>query len=385
MATFSGSTTGALGLGALKGIVGTQEKLRQSRLERDKEALRFVQTLLTEGWKPVDKSSSTGEAIVVPSLGMLLQPPKIDKVAEHELKLKGLKLREKELEVSGERTRVDLSIAELRRKNLISEHEARLKTEEYRYQTAKLQRQRDNVLLAIEQLRKQRVLKEIEADKLKLDAINAKNAAELKIFAERLKIYQEQTEQQKYLTEAQQLKLEQLKAKGRKVQRTIPNVEPPPGEKDTRLGAVVVYEDGSAEFLKAGGELVKMGKRPTPPTALDVEKHEFDKAQDLTAQMAEVMEFPNLPASRERVPFINNNLPPSANYIFGWIEETFGGRVERIELPVNPKTGKQYTMGDVRQTMKKYPKRYKNVEDVFRFLQSKRAKSENPWAEGVIW
>lgn len=148
MSTFSGSTTGAAGLGFLAGVVGTQEKLRQAQTERDKEALKFVQGLLKEGWKPVDKSSATSEAVVVPSLRMVLRPPKIDREAEFKLRMKELGTRLRGGELQAELTRERLESEQALQEGRITEaqHRARIKKIELQIKQTQLEKEKSGAV-----------------------------------------------------------------------------------------------------------------------------------------------------------------------------------------------------------------------------------------------
>ncbi|MBU2177486.1 MAG: hypothetical protein KJ556_20530 [Gammaproteobacteria bacterium] len=373
MPTFSGSTTGAAGLGFLSGVVGTQEKQRQARLERDKEAMGLVQKLLTEGWKPVEKSSATSEALVVPSLRMILQPPKIGHEEEYKLKLRQLKTQERGYEVALKRSETELATQELIQKGIIDTNEANRELSRYKLESEKLQRQRDAVMLKIAESQRQNLLDENVANKFKLEMLKTTSEVDLQIKNKQLDVQIEQTKQER-------LKIKQLELKsGKTIKEIIKDVQPPPGKGDA-LGALVVYDDGTTAFLTHNDKLIQIRKQPTPPTELEKGKVAFSQAESLTAQIAEVMAAPGALASRARIPFINDHLPPTSDSVFGSVSGMLENSVERIELPINSLTKRSFTVGDVRETLKKYPKKFSSFKDVLLYLQKKY-----DWAKEVEW
>jgi hypothetical protein len=78
----------SLALGAAEGYLETREKNQERDREREKEALQFYQSMLKEGWKPIDpkKGAPSGNMLHVRGFGYL-EAPKIDAEKLFELQL----------------------------------------------------------------------------------------------------------------------------------------------------------------------------------------------------------------------------------------------------------------------------------------------------------
>ena len=91
----SSNFPGALGEGAMSGLVTSEDKARDRELKREQTSLQMTAQLVQAGWTPLDpvRGSKTGKAMFFPLLGVGYEPPEVDKAAEHQLKIQESKDR----------------------------------------------------------------------------------------------------------------------------------------------------------------------------------------------------------------------------------------------------------------------------------------------------